>query len=72
MSTRICEELLDTLSGPGGLIRNSHPEMAIAVLEDYHLLGKRIVHSFLRVSSFDIRRLPLNGDATPGLGRGLW
>jgi methanogenic corrinoid protein MtbC1 len=55
LSGRICEDLVDTLlpqgtaGGPAG-----QPRLAIAVLEDYHLLGKRIVYSMLRASGFAI------------------
>jgi methanogenic corrinoid protein MtbC1 len=54
MSGRICEELVDTLLPPGGLGRKNRPKMAIAVLQDYHLLGKRIVYSVLRASGFEL------------------
>ena len=54
MSGRICEELVDTLLPPDGLDRKNRPKMAIAVLQDYHLLGKRIVYSVLRASGFEL------------------
>jgi methanogenic corrinoid protein MtbC1 len=54
MSGRICEELVDTLLPPDGLGRKNRPKMAIAVLQDYHLLGKRIVYSVLRASGFEL------------------
>jgi methanogenic corrinoid protein MtbC1 len=54
MSGRICEELIDTILPPGGLKRKHQPRMAIAVLDDYHLLGKRIVYSILRASGFEL------------------
>jgi methanogenic corrinoid protein MtbC1 len=54
MSGRICEELVDQLLPPASLNRNRQPKTAIAVLEDYHLLGKRIVYSTLRASGFDL------------------
>lgn len=54
MSGRICEELIDTILPPGSSIRKHQPRMAIAVLEDYHLLGKRIVYSALRASGFEV------------------
>ena len=43
MSGRLCEELVDTILPPSDLTRKSVPPMAIATLEDYHLLGLRIV-----------------------------
>lgn len=54
MSGRICEDLVHTLIEPDDLIRNNQPKMAMAVLEDYHMLGKRIIYSFLRASGFSI------------------
>lgn len=54
MSGRICEELVDRILPPADPDRKSQPRMAIAVLEDYHLLGKRIVYSLLRSSGFEI------------------
>ncbi len=52
MSGRICEDLLNDILPPGSQIREPHPKMAIAVLDDHHLLGKRIVHSVLRAGGF--------------------
>jgi methanogenic corrinoid protein MtbC1 len=54
MSGRICEELVDTLLPPDGWGRKNRPKMAMAVLQDYHLLGKRIVYSVLRASGFEL------------------
>jgi methanogenic corrinoid protein MtbC1 len=55
MSGRICEELMDGLLPPGAPERKNQPQMAIATLEDYHLLGKRIVYSVLRAEGFDLK-----------------
>ncbi|MEI6179475.1 MAG: cobalamin-dependent protein [Chloroflexales bacterium] len=54
MSGRICEEIVDTLLPPAKLQRISQPPMAIAVLEDYHLLGKRMVYSSLRATGYEV------------------
>jgi methanogenic corrinoid protein MtbC1 len=54
MSGRICEEIMDGLLPPGAPDRKNQPSMAIATLEDYHLLGKRIVYSVLRANGFDL------------------
>lgn len=54
MSGRICEELVDTLLPLGALDRKGQPRMAIAVLQDHHLLGKRIIYSVLRASGFEL------------------
>lgn len=54
MSSRICEELTDELLPPRSPQRIDQPKMAIAVLNDYHLLGKRIVYAMLRASGYDL------------------
>ncbi len=54
MSGRICEELVDHILPPGDSARRNRPRMAIAALQDYHFLGKRIVYSVLRASGFDL------------------
>ena len=54
MSGRICEELVDASLPAHGLALSSHPRMAIAVLNDYHLLGKRIVYAMLRSSGYAV------------------
>jgi len=54
MSGRICESLIDELLPPSSTLRTSQPKMAIAVLNDYHFLGKRIVYSHLRSAGFDL------------------
>jgi methanogenic corrinoid protein MtbC1 len=55
MSGRICEELVDGLLPPGDPQRKNQPPMAIAVLDDYHLLGKRIVYSVMRAGGFELK-----------------
>ena len=54
MSGRICEELADSVLLPIANDRINQPKMAIAALEDYHLMGKRIVYSVLRASGFEL------------------
>lgn len=54
MSGRICEELVDELIPPGNPDRKDLPKTAITVLNDYHLMGKRIVYSLLRAGGFDL------------------
>ena len=54
MSGRICEELVDKLLAPGNSQRQSHPKMAVAVLEDYHVLGKRMIYSVIRASGYEL------------------
>ncbi len=52
MSSRICEELMLNVPLISNPDRPEHPRMAIAVLEDYHLLGKIIVSSCLRAGGY--------------------
>ena len=54
MSGRLCEELVNTLLPPVETIRAMSPTIAITVLEDYHLLGKRMVYSVLRASGYPV------------------
>jgi len=54
MSGRMCEELVDTILPPADPARISQPIMAIATLDDYHMLGKRIIYSALRASGFEL------------------
>jgi methanogenic corrinoid protein MtbC1 len=53
MGGRICESLVDKLLPPGSPARLQRPKLAIAVLEDFHFLGKNLVKSALRASGFD-------------------
>ena len=54
MSGIICEEVIDKILPPSNPLRKNQPKMAIAVFEDYHLLGKRILYSTLRASGFEL------------------
>lgn len=54
MSGRICEQLVDTFLPPSSPERTDQPTMAIALLEDYHSLGKTIVYSALRASGYEL------------------
>jgi len=55
MCGRITEELVDEILPPEAQTRKDQPVMAIAVLEDYHLLGKRIVYSTMRAAGYELR-----------------
>jgi len=57
MAGIICEEIIDKLLPPLSPLRIDQPKMAIAVYEDYHLLGKRIVYSTLRASGYELMDL---------------
>lgn len=54
MAGRICEELIDQVLPPGAPERKDQPRMAVAVLEDHHALGKRIVYACLRAAGFEL------------------
>lgn len=55
MGGRIAEDVVDRILPPTSPQRIHQPPMAIAVLEDYHLLGKRIVYSALRAAGFELQ-----------------
>lgn len=54
MSGRYCEELVDRVLPPSDPDRKHQPRQAIATLNDYHLLGKRIIYSVMRASGFEM------------------
>lgn len=54
MSSRFCEELVLQVLPPSDPDRKSQPRSAIVVLNDYHMLGKRIVYSIMRASGFEL------------------
>lgn len=54
MSGRICEALVDMILPPADPDRKGQPVMAIVTLDDYHMLGKRIVYSELRAGGYEL------------------
>lgn len=54
MSGRICEALVDTILPPTDPAREGQLVTAIVTLDDYHMLGKRIVYSVLRSSGYKL------------------
>lgn len=54
MSGRICEDLVEALLPPAPEQRVSQPRLGLAVLEDHHLLGKRMVAATLRAGGYII------------------
>lgn len=54
MSGRICEGLLDKYILDQDKQRKVRPKMAIALLNDYHALGKKIIYSVLRAGGYDL------------------
>jgi methanogenic corrinoid protein MtbC1 len=63
MSALICEELSEAVTPSFDQRQRAKSKLAIAVLEDYHLLGKKIVSAVLRASGFvflDYHRVTVN------------
>jgi methanogenic corrinoid protein MtbC1 len=57
MSGRLCEEVIDGLPVPtNGAGEPELDPIAVAVFEDSHLLGQRIVYSALRVAGYSVRK----------------
>ena len=54
MSSRICEDMIKRVLPPRAPGGDGRARIAIVVLNDYHMLGKRIVHSVLRAGGFDL------------------
>lgn len=54
MSGRFCEKLVERVLPSGDPERKHHPQQAIVVLNDYHMLGMRIVFSVMRASGFEL------------------
>ena len=54
MSGKICEEIVEQLIPKTNSKRVEDPNIAIVVYKDYHMLGKRIVSTFLRACGYDI------------------
>jgi methanogenic corrinoid protein MtbC1 len=54
MGGRICEQIVDALlpDADGSADPGAQPRMAIAVIDDRHLLGKRVVSSVLRAAGW--------------------
>jgi trimethylamine corrinoid protein len=55
MSGRISEEIIEQMMALPDVVKKKHPPMAIVTFQDHHSLGKRLVHSALTVSGFDIK-----------------
>ena len=54
MGGRICEDLVGRLLPPGDPRRTSQPRLGLAVLEDHHLLGSRILAATLRAAGYEL------------------
>mgnify|MGYP000754098356 CR=1 FL=1 len=55
MSSRICEDLIERTSIRGNYVKQPSVKIAIAVLEDYHLLGKQIIYSILKGVGYNMK-----------------
>lgn len=54
LSGRVSEALVERVLPPSDPDRKHQPRSAVVVLRDYHMLGKRIVHSVMRASGFEV------------------
>jgi len=54
MAGRICEDIVDRAFAASAAPRKRSPRMAIATLDDYHFLGKRIVRSLLLSAGYEV------------------
>ncbi|XOF33903.1 MAG: B12-binding domain-containing protein [Candidatus Electrothrix sp. YB6] len=55
MSSKICEELMARFLPAVGPEYVKHPRIAIALLEDYHALGKMIISTALRAHGYRVQ-----------------
>ncbi len=55
MAGRICERAVEGLLSPDRPVRGDRPKLGIAVLEDHHALGKRMVKSALRAAGYQLQ-----------------
>lgn len=54
VSGRIAEDVVGEIFLSSYCFRSGQPKIAIALLDDYHMLGKRIVYTVLQASGFSI------------------
>ena len=54
MGGRICEQLVEENLTATKSARIAQPKMGLALLHDYHLLGKRMVYATLRGSGYEV------------------
>ncbi len=54
MSGRICEQIMETILPKEANIQKNYLRVAITTLNDFHVLGKRIVFSMLRAAGFHV------------------
>jgi methanogenic corrinoid protein MtbC1 len=71
MAGRICEEAVETILPANSDGEGKGPRIGLAVFEDQHQLGKRIVASVLRSAGYRLKDFGVGVD-TPTLVRALW
>ncbi|WP_292466704.1 cobalamin-dependent protein [Methanolobus sp.] len=54
MASKICEEIVESILPLESPVRKNMPMIGITTLGDEHMLGKRIVASFLKANGFNI------------------
>ena len=54
MASRISEELVERILPPPRELRGETPRIALALLEDHHMLGKQLVQSALRLAGIAV------------------
>jgi len=52
MSSQICEDIYEKIISPASNHKDNNESIAIVTLNDYHVLGKKIVYSFLRSNGY--------------------
>lgn len=57
MSSKLCERISDGLLPSANLSIKPSPKMAIAVINDHHVLGKKIVKSMIQASGYQLTDL---------------
>lgn len=55
MASRLSEELIEKLFTTRHIARQAQPRLAVAALQDFHLLGKRMVSTVLRSAGFSFQ-----------------
>lgn len=55
MASRLSEELIEKLFSASNTARRAQPRLEVATLQDFHLLGKRMVATVLRSAGFSFQ-----------------
>ena len=54
MSGRICENIIREILPEGNKEARDRPQVYTVVLEDYHVIGQRILNSILRINGYEV------------------